>query len=50
MWALAPDATIVAVAIPLLLIATGIAKLLERRLRREDLTPDPHAGKTAEHV
>jgi CubicO group peptidase (beta-lactamase class C family) len=50
MWALAPDATIVAVAIPLLLIAAGIAKLLERRLRREDLTPDPQAGKTAEHV
>jgi CubicO group peptidase (beta-lactamase class C family) len=50
MWALAPDATIVAVAIPLLFIAAGIAKLLERRPRREDLTPEPQAGKTVEHV
>jgi len=38
-WALAPDATIVAVATPLLFIAVGIAKLLERRSLRDDSTP-----------
>jgi CubicO group peptidase (beta-lactamase class C family) len=49
-WALAPDVMIIAAAIPLLLTAAGIATLLERRVRQEDLTPDPQAGKTAEHV
>jgi CubicO group peptidase (beta-lactamase class C family) len=50
-WALAPDVTILAVAIPLLLIAAGIATLMERQALREDLTPDPQEpGRTVEHA
>jgi CubicO group peptidase (beta-lactamase class C family) len=37
-WSLAPDVTIVAVAIPLLLIAAGIATLMERRALRKGPT------------
>ena len=50
LWALAPDATILAVAIPLLLITAGIATFLERRTTRQLLTPVSGPERIVEHV
>jgi len=50
LWALAPDATILAVAIPLLLIAAGMATFLERRTTRQSLTPVSGPERSVEHV
>jgi amino acid transporter len=50
LWALAPDVTILAVAIPLLLIAAGIATFLERRTTRHGLTPVSGPERNVEHV
>jgi len=50
LWALAPDVTFVAVAIPLLLIAAGMATLLERRATRQSLIPVAGPERSVEHV
>jgi hypothetical protein len=50
LWALAPDVTILAVAIPLLLIAAGMATFLERRTTRQWLTPVSGPERSVEHV
>jgi len=50
LWALAPDVTILAVAIPLLLIAAGMATFLERRTTRQGLTPVSGPERNVEHV
>jgi CubicO group peptidase (beta-lactamase class C family) len=50
LWALAPDVTILAGAIPLLLIAAGMATFLERRGTRRRLTPDSGPQRNVEHV
>ena len=50
LWALAPDVTILAVAIPLLLIAAGVATFLERRTTRQLLTPVSGPERSVEHV
>jgi hypothetical protein len=50
LWALAPDATILAVAIPLLLIAAAMATFLERRTTRQSLTPVSGPERSVEHV
>jgi len=50
LWALAPDVTILAVAIPLLLIAAAMATFLERRTTRQLLTPVSGSERSVEHV
>jgi len=50
LWALAPDVTFLAVAIPLLLIAAGMATLLERRTTRRSLIPVSGPERSVEHV
>jgi CubicO group peptidase (beta-lactamase class C family) len=50
LWALAPDVTILAVAIPLLLIAAAMATFLERRETRQRLTPVSGSERSVEHV
>jgi CubicO group peptidase (beta-lactamase class C family) len=50
LWALAPDVTILAVAIPLLLIAAGMATFLERRTTRHGLAPVSGPERNVEHV
>jgi CubicO group peptidase (beta-lactamase class C family) len=50
LWALAPDVTLLAVAIPLLLIAAGMATFLERRTTRQLLTPVSGPEGSVEHV
>jgi CubicO group peptidase (beta-lactamase class C family) len=50
LWALAPDVTILAMAIPLLLIAAGTSTLLERRTTRQLLTPVSGSERSVEHV
>jgi CubicO group peptidase (beta-lactamase class C family) len=45
LWALAPDVTLVASAVPLLLVAAGIANLVERRtVLRRAMEPSPIGG------
>lgn len=50
LWALAPDLTFLAVAIPLLLIAAGVATLLERRTTGRSLIPASELERSAERV
>jgi len=50
LWALVPDMTILAVAIPLLLIAAGTSTLLERRTTRQLLSPVAGSERSVEHV
>jgi CubicO group peptidase (beta-lactamase class C family) len=50
LWALAPDVTLLAVAIPLLLIAAGTSTLLERRTTRQLLSPVSGSERSVEHV
>jgi CubicO group peptidase (beta-lactamase class C family) len=50
LWALAPDVTILAVAIPLLLFAAAMATFLERRTTRQLLTPVSGSERSVEHV
>ncbi|HUP17492.1 MAG TPA: serine hydrolase domain-containing protein [Acidimicrobiia bacterium] len=50
LWALAPDVTILAVAIPLPLIAAAMATFLERRTTRQLLTPVSGSERSVEHV
>jgi hypothetical protein len=50
LWALAPDVTILAVAIPLLLFAAAIATFLERRTTRQPPTPVSGPERSVEHV
>jgi hypothetical protein len=50
LWALAPDVTILAVAIPLLLIAAAVATFLERRSTRQWLTAVSGPERSVEHV
>jgi CubicO group peptidase (beta-lactamase class C family) len=50
LWALAPDVTILAVAIPLLLIAAAMATFLERRTTRQLLTSVSGPKRSVEHV
>jgi CubicO group peptidase (beta-lactamase class C family) len=50
LWALAPDVTILAVAIPLLLIAAAMTTFLERRTTRQLLTPVSGSERSVEHV
>jgi hypothetical protein len=50
LWALAPDVTILAVAIPLLLISAAMATFFERRQTRQRLTPVSGSERSVEHV
>jgi hypothetical protein len=46
LWALAPDMTLVALAVPLLLVAMGLTNLVERRraVLRQTSEPSPMRG------
>jgi hypothetical protein len=50
LWALAPDVTILAIAIPLLLIAAAMATFWERGTTRQLLTPVSGSERSVEHV
>jgi CubicO group peptidase (beta-lactamase class C family) len=49
-WGLAPDVLVVAVAIPLLLIAAGIATFWQRRAAQRMSSPDAEPTRSVQHV